>query len=540
MKIEELSLKPTSGVAADYIQNTNNMDALFDYPSFDSYSFEERAAEIKGREFQRERLYSYLWDYHHRFPISEKIKTNIEKLKQPEAVAVVGGQQAGLLTGPLFTIHKCISIIKLAKEQEERLQIPVVPIFWIAGEDHDYDEINHVFTKVNGRTKKNSFPSSYERRPLSQHEVDHEQLKQWTRDVVRQMGETKHTGELLRLFEDLIDQSASLTDFFANVLITLFKEEGLVLLDSGDTRLRELESEFFQRLVKSNEELDHAFTAGIEQIDAHGYPIPIERQKHNAHLFYHHNDERILLFRDEEGRFRGKNNESTLSAEELLDIAKEQPHLLSNNVVTRPLMQEHLLPTLAFIAGSGEIAYWGVLKPVFHHFGFSIPPIVPRLSLTIIDKKIEKIIGEKNLSVAAILDRGIEEDKERWYQKQKKWNVQDATMDAKAKIEEFHQDLRYLAVDIDKGLDALARKNRTILLSQIEFLEKKMEQSIRAKYEHELRKFDEIELELLPNGIPQERVWNILYYLNHFGPTFVDDLLEGEYKINGKHKLIYY
>lgn len=114
----------------------------------------ERLKDLSSRFFAREELAAYLSSYHNKFG-SSVMQSAIEKLKDPSSVAVVGGQQAGLLTGPLYTIHKIISIIVLAKEQEKQLQVPVIPVFWVAGEDHDLDEINFVHTsEENGPVKK--------------------------------------------------------------------------------------------------------------------------------------------------------------------------------------------------------------------------------------------------------------------------------------------------------------------------------------------------------------------------------------------------
>src|SRR6476659_9856380 len=143
MEIVNLSLPATNRFASNYLKQSTEIQPFFHY-RFDQLSDDlERLAELKHRSFPRKEISRHIEAFMERFPTSPSIKHSIEKLKQDNSVVVIGGQQAGILTGPLYTLHKVISIIKLAEEKEKVLNVPVVPVFWIAGEDHDYQEVNH-------------------------------------------------------------------------------------------------------------------------------------------------------------------------------------------------------------------------------------------------------------------------------------------------------------------------------------------------------------------------------------------------------------
>src|SRR5699024_6256726 len=156
-----------------------------------------------------------------------------------KSVVIVGGQQAGLGTGPMYTVNKIISIIKLAREKEAQLKIPVIPLFWIAGEDHDYDEINHLFIDEDDKLKK--LPTRQEafiKKSVSHIELDQEKTEKWLRQLFLSLQETEETRDLYEQMKDILKKSKTFVDFFARTLFYLFQGEGLVLFDSADQGAR--------------------------------------------------------------------------------------------------------------------------------------------------------------------------------------------------------------------------------------------------------------------------------------------------------------
>src|SRR5699024_10339817 len=163
-----------------------------------------------------------------------------------------------------------------------------------------------------------------------------------------------YTKDVYQMLMDSIDASDTYVDWFAHLMMTLFREEGIVLMDSAHPSLREIETPFLKKMIVDNATLNEHVLKQKQRVEQAGYGTSIDVNDNSAHLFYHLDGERVLLERDETGYFRGKDNECVLTTEELLTIADEHPEQLSNNVVTRPLMQEQMLPTLAFVGGPGE------------------------------------------------------------------------------------------------------------------------------------------------------------------------------------------
>ncbi|MCF6410461.1 bacillithiol biosynthesis cysteine-adding enzyme BshC [Pseudalkalibacillus salsuginis] len=537
MKVLELPFQNKDNLFSAYLKGNSDVGSLFDYNPFENESYIDRWKDLQERTFPRTALYNHLTSYHQSLPAESKTFDNIEKLKDPKSTVVVTGQQAGLLTGPLYTIHKCLSTILFAQEKERQLGTPVVPVFWIAGEDHDFDEINHIHIPIDGQLKKYKLNLYEGMRSVSHIEVDEDLLFPWAEEVIRSFGETEHTQKLKDLIQKAIKESDTLTGFFAYLMVALYSDFGLVILDSHHPDLRRIETPFFESMIRKNEKIDEAFQNGLANVNNLGHASPIESEEGSAHLFIEERDTRVLLIR-ENSSFRGKNNECLYNEEELLNIAQTTPSRLSNNVITRPLMQELLLPTLAFVGGPGEINYWSALKPVFHAFDMKMPPVLPRLSLVLLDRYTQKTIEEKELDPVQVVFNGVLDEKDKWLADNTDYDLDEEIGHVLEVFKKGHDNLGKTAHDIDRGLDRLTEKNWSIIEDQILFLKQKMEKSIYQRHEVELKKFDHIQMHLLPDDQPQERILNVFYFINQIGFEFISELATQYYLWNGNPKAI--
>src|SRR5699024_7955539 len=248
---------------------------------------------------------------------------NIKRLNDKESVVVIGGQQAGLLTGPMYTINKVISIIQYAKQQEEHLKVPVIPVFWIAGEDHDFDEINHIFLPGKQKMKKlTTTQYTIDKKSISDIPLDKDKTNDWLENVLRELQETEYTKDLSSTIKRCLEKSYSYVDFFARFLFQLFDKEGLVLIDSNSKDIRQIESDYFLKLIENQEQISTGVYGALADLKRSRYDINLEAEVDNTHLFYHSSEtnERILLFKTEKDNWVGKNGEVELSTEELKEI----------------------------------------------------------------------------------------------------------------------------------------------------------------------------------------------------------------------------
>jgi bacillithiol synthase len=537
MDLENILIPATNRFASLYIEQKKPVKDFFHYDIKDQDVFTKRYKDLTEREFKREQLVDCIEKYMEKFTQTEETKLSLHKLRKPESVVIIGGQQAGLLTGPLYTIHKLISIIQLAREQELKLQKPVVPVFWIAGEDHDFLEVNHIFVEHDRSLNKLSYSEGpIDKRMVSHVEYDKVHMKKWLHKVFEHLGETEHTKKLIQMMESIIDQSKTFVDLFCNIILSLFRQYGVLLIDSANDDLRQLEVPFFKQIIDNCQSITDSVLKQQEQIQGYDFPNAIEIGKNAVNLFYYDGKERILLdYNSEKGCFVGKNNKVSFSKSELLTELELHPEKFSNNVVTRPMMQEWLFPTLAFIGGPGEIAYWGELKLAFEHMGYYMPPIVPRMNISILERFIDGDIQQLQLNSEKIIRQGIEEERSIYWDSVKDETMDELIVETKLILEKQYEQF---LMKTDKGLNPIVNKNLSIHLKQLDFLQRKIDQNIEQKHDVTLEKYNRIERYLKPNDAPQERIWNIFYFINKYGISFIDDLMSLPYQFDGKHKLI--
>ncbi|WP_077736879.1 bacillithiol biosynthesis cysteine-adding enzyme BshC [Bacillus sonorensis] len=536
MQLTELSIQSQNPFVRDYINGNNVIGPFFDY-GLTKEDWKVRLNDLSSRTYNRAALVDYLLDYHRKFQ-SENMNKAIERLRDPESVVIVGGQQAGLLTGPLYTIHKIISILVLAKQKEQELNVPVIPVFWVAGEDHDLEEINHLFISDSGHVKKYKLAQPHWKKSQAANTpLDTDKTETWLNGIFASFEETEYTNGLLTHLRRCLRQSSSFTEFFEYIVADMFEKEGLVMLNSGDPGIRALEAGFFQQLVKNNDQLAESVKRQQALMTEMGYSPIIEGAAQHANLFYEHEEERFLIEKKDDAFFiKELDLEWTLS--ELFDLIDKTPEAFSNNVVTRPLMQEFLLPTLAFIAGPGEINYWGELKGAFQVMGFKMPPVVPRLQITFLERHIEKKLSERGIELRESLEQGALARKDQFFQSRVPSEFTASVKSAKDKIAGIHSSVVQEALEIDRSLEPLLKKNAAFIQDQLGFLEKAVLRKIEERENNILRDFDKIQTSLRPSGAPQERIWNIMYYLNKYGPDFLEKYKKLPYSFQNMHQVV--
>jgi bacillithiol biosynthesis cysteine-adding enzyme BshC len=355
MNIVELALPTINKFASAYLSEEESLQRFFTYNPFSRNSFENRKNALKDRTYLREEIADHLLSYNSNYHADETTLHNIEKLRSEESLVVIGGQQAGLLTGPVYTISKIISIIKLAQEQEKNLGVPVLPVFWIAGEDHDYQEINHVNIPADNSVEKISLPmKSAGKKMVSELELDKTKLREWMLKIVNSYGETAFTNDIKALLERSLQSADNIVDFFADLITTLFKGTGLILVNASDPELRKMEVPFFQRIIKNHSGISSEVISAQTDLEKIGYSQMLDVQEDSMNIFFHIQGERELLYWDKESQTAcTRDGKTALTWEQLKEEIQSNPQHFSNNVVTRPMMQEMLFPTPYRIDNSG-------------------------------------------------------------------------------------------------------------------------------------------------------------------------------------------
>lgn len=536
MRLEHIEIPVSNKLLADYWSGSEELLSFFEY-KYNDEAFKTRYDYLKSNHFYSAELSGIIRQYMEPFGISKKVEENLTALANG-SVAVVGGQQAGILTGPLYSVHKAISVILLAKEQSSKLGAKIVPIFWIAGEDHDLDEINHTFTIVDGSIRKRVYSERTKLKTMaSTTNINKEELKILISTIFKDYGETEYTQTLYKNCIMQLEQSATFTDFFARLMNELFKTEGLLMIDAAYEPFRKLESEYFIKIIELNEQIAEAVVEKEQLLSGAGFGNPIEASPESANLFYVQEGERFLLERNADF-YQDASGFIKLTKEQLFEIAKNNPEMLSNNVVTRPLMQEMTIPVLAFVGGPGELAYWATLKDAFNVLDLQMPILAPRLNITLVERKIDQLLSTYQLSLLDIINGKAKSLKAEYIDRVQDTQAKEQLEALSVLVKEHYRKLDAHLKSQQIELQLLVDKNIKYHEKQFDYLSKKIEQQVLIKHKKTIRQFDAMQLEIYPNDSLQERVYNPFQYLNHYGPSLIRDLCSLPLKIANKHYVI--
>ncbi|MBX6377313.1 MAG: bacillithiol biosynthesis cysteine-adding enzyme BshC, partial [Clostridia bacterium] len=439
------------------------------------------------------------------------------------ALAVVTGQQAGAATGPLYTLYKAVTAVALARVLAAALERPVVPVFWVASEDHDLHEIAtiHVLSR-RGQVRRLSLPVPGGRRPSG--------------SVPVPAGARRFVGELLEVCEgpwreeaaialaETARAASSLADWFARLMAWLFRGTGLVFLDPMDPALRALLAPFFLDALVAREAVGRELRSATARLQARGYEPALTCDDDQVHLFLlDEGGERVALFWDGDG-YADRDGRLFLGVAELARLAGNAPHRLSTDVVLRPVAQDVLLPTLAYVAGPGEVAYLAQLGGVYRVFGQEMPIIYPRLSLTVVPPEAATAMEAYAVRPGA----GPEELDARLAEVMRQ--VDRVGLDHlfathRARVEEAYAHLLARLAEVSPHLPDIGRGNLERVRRQIDYLEKKAWQHHRRRHREVARAFALVSHTLRPLGQMQERVLNGLPWVARGGRGFIEDLL---------------
>lgn len=543
MRSETYDWKKQQSIAEDYLNDFGRVRSLFEYDPWDEAVLEQRTKwldEAAHLRVDRGQFIKVLRNYNQSIDNSKEALEAVSWLEDPRTLAVVGGQQSGLFTGPLLVIYKAITLIQAAKKASSRLNRKVIPVFWIAGEDHDFDEVNHIHylsQQLNVEKIKLEHPTG---KKTSVSHISME-LNDWE-NVINQLNDslidTEFKPGLIHRLREISQKSSTLTDFFARIMAWLFGKHGLILLDSSDLELRKLEGPLFQSLIKQHKHVNESLLKGRKRVESLGYEPQAEVLEGQANLFFIHEENRVLLKQSEDG-FADKKEQLFFSQEQLIEIAQTSPEQFSNNVFTRPIMQEYLLPVLSTVLGPGEISYWGLIAEAFHVMDMKMPVITPRREFTLLEGTIQKHMSKYELSFDEIIYQ-FDDKKQAWLDAQDTLRIDQRFDDVKQQFANLYDPLLETVAKIHTGIQKLGETNKQKIIEQIEFLQSRTNDAFQSQYEASLRQLERIHLSILPLGKPQERVYNIFVYLNKYGTDWLDEVICSPVEDNKLHTIIYF
>ncbi|WP_414049401.1 bacillithiol biosynthesis cysteine-adding enzyme BshC [Macrococcus animalis] len=514
-------IKQITDKKGTFIERYTHQDEVLSQYQYDVTKDESYKARMNypanGLEAQ---LAQIIESYMVKYELSVSQKENIERISKGNKV-VIGGQQAGLFVSPMYTLHKIISIIVLAKEQSKKLGTEIVPVFWIAGEDHDFDEVNHVnvYSSEHYLHKIKYHPSEDVTDSVSTLVFEEEALKFTIDRFITSLVETKTTKSIHALLNALPN---NWTDHFQFIIHTLFKDYGLLLIDSQNKAFRSLETDILVWMFDNHAEIDQAFRYGQDKMKS----LINEQQiitDTNVHLFMSYDGKRQLL-KCIDGKYVLPKSDAVFTKAEIRAKIQAAPHLFSNNVVTRPLMEEMMFNTLSFIGGPSEIKYWGELKQVFDFAKVEMPPVVPRMRITYTNDKVLKDMKRFNISNEDLFEFGIAKFQNEFLGSKENPLLLSQMQETISNLEKDYEAMQLL--EVTQETKQLLQDNLNYHKRQFEYFKKRYHHDIKRRHDIDFKALNAIGNVLHPGGGLQERLMHPLQFINnhHFG--IFDEVIE--------------
>ncbi|MFN0729054.1 bacillithiol biosynthesis cysteine-adding enzyme BshC [Polaribacter gochangensis] len=514
MKATQIPFQKTgffSKTMLDYVEQKESIKPF--YNRFSDVNGFKNQLEEKRTSFSletRKVLVSALKNQYKNVAFSEETQANINALSQANTFTVTTGHQLNLFTGPLYFLYKIISTINLAEELQE--QFPAdhfVPIYWMATEDHDFDEINY----FNFKNKKVQWNRS-DGGAVGQFST--EGLKEVFEQFSAQLGTTRNADFLRDLFTKGYVEHNTLAEATRYIANQLFTKYGLVIVDGDDQQLKEVFAPFVVQELEEQVSFK-TVTKTIKEIEEN-YKVQVNPREINLFYLSKNSRERIVF---ENGIYKVNNTEIAFSKEEILIEVKENPQLFSPNVIMRPLYQEVILPNLAYIGGGGELAYWLQLKAYFNTVSVPFPILVLRNSVQVISAKQQKKLNSLSISteemffnIYDLLKTKINENSD----------ISFNFLDAKTLLEQQFLALRRVASETDVSFIGAVDAQEKKQLNGLENLEKRLLRAEKRRQHDLVNRITELKMQLFPNESLEERQRNFSEYYLEYGDAFIDAL----------------
>ncbi|MCD9189540.1 MAG: bacillithiol biosynthesis cysteine-adding enzyme BshC [Pyrinomonadaceae bacterium] len=469
-----------------------------------------------------------------------KTLENIELLRKDDCVAVVTGQQAGLFSGPLYTIYKALSAVKMTECLRGR-GFNAVPVFWIATEDHDFEEVSKTF--VIERTGelaelKNEPKRCYENLPVGTVQLD-DSIKETVSELFEELSSTEFTPELKDLIEKSWNPETYFGDAFAKLISKLFDKYGLIILCPLDPRLKRLAAPVYKEAIEKSAEIVDALRARSTELQEKGYHAQVLVGEDYFPLFWQAKDKtRNALKKSAQGTFKTKDNSREFSLDELASIAETEPTRFSPSVVLRSVVQDYILPTVCYFGGAAEIAYFAQSGEVYRILNRPQTTIFHRQSFSIIESKHKKTLEKYDLELKDLF-AGYENILPEIVEKYLNSGTAKLFADAEEKINIELNRLDQNLSNIEPTLAENLAKRRRKILYHIGTMRTKFHHAQVRKDETLKRQIETMFSALLPHKNLQERTLNVNYFLNRYGFYFIDWIYQAIDLDDKGHRVIY-
>lgn len=455
---------------------------------------------------------------------TEKQKENMLKIKENNSLAIVSGQQVGYLGGPMYSLYKILTSIRVAFELNEKYEdLQFIPVFWLEDNDHDIQEAAEI-SILNNNGEFKSFSASeqsdHSGRTIVSEKTFNDSIYNEIEQIIAELPVTHNKEHFEDVLRDTYKSGKYWRESFIILLQRWFGEYGVLFICASCLRKSGLFKDLVIKELENAGYSEKLTLAANHQLDMNGYHIQAKASPVN--LFFHNDIERFRIDITIDDKFLIEDRE--LSKSELIEIAESQPELFSPKVLLRPIFQDALLPNVAYIAGPGETGYLAQTKEMFEFFNVDMPAILPRHSFTLYNQKIEKFLTKNEIStneffvekqeiVNEFARKLIDKDTELLFEKSKN--------DITKIFEYLKVELKAVDNSLIQSTDAALTKN----IQQIDVLMKKTTASLKRQKDETMKKISDISDYIYPKGNYQERYFSPINFMLYSGEKELIEIL---------------
>lgn len=536
-KLDYRELSSYKALFLDYLYDFDRLASFFAGDPRKSSAWVETAGLVDRYARDRARLANLLGQLNRSLGADEQAMGTIDAIHKG-ALAIVTGQQVGLFGGPLYTLYKAMTAAVIARSASSQLGRAVVPLFWMDADDHDFDEIRHVrlvdasHQLVTVSYDVNGKP---ERLPVARLRLERS-VEEMLEKTDASLPTSEFKRDVLDSLREAYSVGTSLTRAFGQWLLRMTRGTGLAVVDPTMPELKALAAPLFEREASERSESTRLVQETTDALVAQGYHAQATTTEDALNLFYAA-PERFHILSEDSG-FRIAADGRLLPLKELRTLIHEEPEQFSPNVLLRPLFQDALLPTLAYIAGPNELAYFAQLKAVYRHFELPMPLVFPRASFTVVERSQAKFMQRYGVQLTD-LRANDESTLNQILKQQAPPQLEEDLARARSCVREILQALERDLRAVDPTLVSTVKSARGKLLHQIDHLEKKSFRAIKRKDDTLRRQFFSARTALFPDFDMQERCLSPVQYLAKYG-WFFSELVSQSIDVDAPaHVLLY-
>lgn len=525
----------------DYLKDPEALRKFYPSAVRFHHELQQRVPEVlAAHQVDRDKVAGALAAMNQRWGAPEETLNNIDTLREADCVAVVSGQQAGLFTGPLYTVYKAIAAVKLAGCLRQR-GTKAVPVFWIAAEDHDFVEVAKAeFIGRDCQLKQVEVSTSLHRegQPVGRVVLD-DSINTVVDELFELLPASEFAEDMKTLVQRAWQPGRGYVESFATMMTSLLGRYGLVFLDPLDPEMKKLAAPLYSAAVRQAPQIATAIEQRSRELESAGYHAQVLATGNSFPLFLHDDEgARRALVRVENGKYQAKEAEKQYSIEELAELALAEPQRFSPNVTLRAVVQDYLLPTIAYHGGAAEIAYFAQTAEVYRVLQRPATPILPRSSLTMIERHTGRVLERYGLMLADFFE-GLEPVTKRVVEEHlgaaTARNFTNAEQNVNQELDRLKQELQAIDPTLADALETGRKKiNYQLEGLRTRFIRAQMTRD-EAAHRQLQRAFDQ----LYPNKDLQERHINITSLLARHGTYVIEWIYNAINLGSNEHQVVF-